>query len=136
MQNEKQKFKEVFVRRLIDFSLTCLAFCRKVRGDRMFHSVADQLFRSSTSIGANVVEAKGSASRKDYARFFEIALKSAHETKYWLIICKEGKTEFADEASKLLDEADQISKIIGSSLITLRGQRWLYILAYILAFPF
>lgn len=48
--------------------------------------IANQIIRSATSIGANVMEAKGASSKKDYANFFAHALKSANETKYWLTI--------------------------------------------------
>ena len=123
MQNEKEKFKEDFIRRLIRFSIKILKFCDKMRVKRIFWSIIDQLIRSSTSIGANVVEAKSSSSRKDYLRFFEIALKSANETKYWLILIREGMPEFKAETEKLLKEADEISKVIGASVITLKGKK-------------
>ena len=44
--------------------------------------MTDQLLRSATSIGANVVEAKSASSKRDFIKFYEIALKSANETKY------------------------------------------------------
>ncbi|MES2417364.1 MAG: four helix bundle protein [Bacteroidota bacterium] len=40
------------------------------------------LLRSATSIGANVVEGKAGSSRKDFKNVYNIALKSANETKY------------------------------------------------------
>ena len=123
MQNEKEKFKEDFIRRLIRFSIKILKFCDKMRVKRIFWSIIDQLIRSATSIGANVVEAKSSSSRKDYLRFFEIALKSANETKYWLILIRETMPEFKTETEELLKEADEISKVIGASVITLKGKK-------------
>jgi len=84
-QNEKEKFKKDFILRLIRFSIKILKFGEKMRKEKIFWPIIDQLVRSSTSIGANVVEAKSSSSKRDYLHFFEIALKSANETKYWLI---------------------------------------------------
>ena len=63
--------------------------------------------------------------KKDFINFYHIALKSANETKYWLAILSEklktknekGKTE------KLLEEAVEISKMLGSSLLTLKGKK-------------
>ena len=123
MQNEKEKFKEDFIRRLIRFSIRILKFCEKMRVKRILWSIIDQLIRSATSIGANVVEAKSSSSRKDYLRFFEIALKSANETKYWLILIRESMPEFKAETKQLLKEADEISKVIGASVLTLKGKK-------------
>ncbi len=123
MKNEKEKFKEDFIRRLIRFSIRILKFCEKMKVKRILWSIIDQLIRSATSIGANVVEAKSSSSRKDYLRFFEIALKSANETKYWLILIRESMPEFKAETKQLLKEADEISKVIGASVLTLKGKK-------------
>lgn len=90
---------------------------------RILWPIADQLVRSATSIGANVVEAKSSSSKRDYTHFFEIALKSANETKYWLIIAHETVPELKDRIVELRREANEISKILGSSVITLKGKR-------------
>jgi len=48
--------------------------------------ICDQLIRSITSIGANIVEAKSSSSKREFLNYFQIALKSANETKYWLAL--------------------------------------------------
>lgn len=123
MQNEKEKFKKDFIRRLIKFSIRILKLCEKMRAKRTLWSIIDQLIRSATSIGANVVEAKSSSSRRDYLRFFEIALKSANETKYWLILIQESMPGFKIEAEQLLKEADEISRVIGASVLTLKGKK-------------
>ncbi len=123
MQNDKEKFKKDFIKRLVTFSLKILKFCEKLKKDRIFWTITDQLIRSATSVGANVVEAKASSSKKDYLKFFEIALKSANETKYWLILVKESKQAFKEEIDKLLQEINEISKVIGSSVLTLKGKR-------------
>ena len=125
MQNEKEKFKKDFIRRLIEFSLRTVKFAAKLRKDRNLWSIVDQLIDAATSIGANVIEAKSSSSRRDYIKFFEIALKSANETKYWYLLIREATTnpEIKKEADELLKEANEISKIIGSSVLTLKGKK-------------
>ena len=125
MQNEKEKFKKDFIRRLIEFSLRTVKFAAKLRKDRNLWSIVDQLIDAATSIGANVIEAKSSSSRRDYIKFFEIALKSANETKYWYLLIREAATnlEIKKEADELLKEANEISKIIGSSVLTLKGKK-------------
>lgn len=123
MQNDKQKFKENFIKRLVKLAVAVLRFAEKLRSKRILWPIIDQLIKSATSVGANVVEAKASSSRRDYTKFFEIALKSANETKFWLIVIKESFPEFAQEAELLLKEVEEISKIIGSSVLTLKGKR-------------
>lgn len=123
MQSDNSKFKKDFLQRLIRFSLETITLCAELRKERNLSAIADQLIRSATSVGANVVEAKGASSTKDYIRFFEIALKSANETKYWLILTKEAHRNLAPKAETLLGEVDEIAKIIGASILTMKGKR-------------
>ena len=95
----------------------------KIKSEKLYWSISDQLIRSSTSIGANIVESKASHSKKDYIKFFEIALKSANETLYWLILIRETKPELKPELIKLYNEAEEISKVIASSVLTLKGKK-------------
>jgi four helix bundle protein len=50
----------------------------------VYRTLSKQLFRSGTSIGANVREAQSAQSDKDFLHKLEIALKEARETQYWL----------------------------------------------------
>lgn len=125
MQNDKEKFKKEFISRLIRFSIRTVKYTERLRKDRNLWSIADQLIRCVTSIGANVVEAKSSSSKKDYINFFEIALKSANETIYWYLLIREvvTETELKNEANELLQEANEVSRILGSSVLTLKGKK-------------
>ncbi len=123
MKEKDNNFKEEFNKRLIGFSLRVIKFCEEIRKERNLWTIADQLIRSATSIGANIIEAKSCSSKKDYLRFFQIALKSANETKYWLILTRESKPNLKTKANQLLKEADEISKIIGAGVLTMKGKR-------------
>ncbi len=123
MQNDNLKFKIEFNKRLIRFSLRIISFCQEIRKERNLWPIADQLIRSATSIGANVIEAKACSSKNDYLRFFQIALRSANETKYWLILIKESMPNSKEQTNLLLKEADEISKIIGAGVLTMKGKR-------------
>lgn len=112
-----------FNRRLIKFSLETIKLCQEIRKDRNLWSIADQLIRSATSVGANVIEAKSSSSKLDYLRFFQIALKSANETKYWLVLIRETMNNLENQANQLLKEIDEISKIIGAGVLTMKGRK-------------
>ena len=122
MENPKEKFKRQFEERLINFSISTIRFCRDIRNNRDCWEISDQLIRSATSVGANVVEAKASSSRKDYIKFFEIALKSANETEYWLILAKNIVGD-SPELQKLFSEVGEIARVLGSSLLTLKGKK-------------
>lgn len=78
---EKKEPKEIKVR-CYKFSVDVIKFISSLDVGRKFQSIVDQFIRSATSIGANVVEGKSAHSKKDFVKFYEIALKSVYETKY------------------------------------------------------
>jgi four helix bundle protein len=124
MTMQNSKFKQEFIKRLLRFSLKIIKLCDSLRKERIFFSIIDQLIRSATSIGANVIEAKSSSSKRDYIHFFEIALKSANETKYWLVLVKEIVSEqYKKEIDRLLNEVIEISNIIASGVLTMKGKK-------------
>ncbi len=123
MQNDNKEFKVIFNKRLIRFSLEIIKLASELRKNRNLVSIADQIIRSATSIGANIIEAKSCGTRKDYIRFFEISLKSGNETKYWLILIRESDKSFTEKANTLLEECDEICRIIGAGILTMKGKR-------------
>ena len=121
--DEKEKFKKEFAARLIKFSVSILKFADILRKNPTLWSVADQTIRSSTSVGANVCEARGASSKKDFAHFFQIALKSAKETQYWLLVIEHYDHNYKEKTEKLSKEIQEITKILNSSLLTLKGKK-------------
>ena len=91
--------------------------------DPIDNIIAKQLIRSSTSIGANIMEAFGSSTKKGFSNFFSIAYKSAKETMYWLYIFKKREKGNQDKINHLLSECEQINKMIASSILTIKGKR-------------
>lgn len=87
LDNKAKDIKE----RAYSFSLKIISLVKEFPPNTIYRIFGDQLLRSATSIGANLIEAKGSSSRKDFARFYEIALKSSNETLYWLYLFKDSK---------------------------------------------
>ncbi len=85
--------------------------------ERIYYSMFDQLLRSSTSIGANLVEGIAGASKNDFIKYNVIALKSANETKYWLSLIKETMDIDKERISSFLKEANEIANIIASIVI-------------------
>jgi four helix bundle protein len=106
------------------FSISVIHFIEKESEKRkIYYSLTDQLIRSSTSIGANIIEAKSSSSKKEFIRYFEIAVKSANETKYWLCLFRDALMCDNEKISTLLKESDEISKMIARSIITLKAKK-------------
>jgi four helix bundle protein len=79
--------------------------------------LSKQLLRSGTSIGANVEEASGGQSRKDFLAKMYIAYKEARETKYWLRLLQQSKLVNIDLTNELI-YADEIIRILSSIVKT------------------
>lgn len=105
------------------FSKSVIEFIRDVKYDRIYFSMFDQLLRSATSVGANLVEGTAGVSNKDYVNYRAIALKSANETKYWLCLIKETMLTDKNNIDVLIKEADEISKIITTIIINLKNRK-------------
>jgi four helix bundle protein len=75
-------------------------------------TLANQLLRSGTSIGANVEEGQGSQSRADFTAKYFIACKEARETHYWLRLLVAAEIVPEKRLTDLLDEANQLVAIL------------------------
>lgn len=99
------------------FSKEILFFVKDCKYEKVYSSLFDQLVRSATSIGANVVEGKAGSSKKDWNKYLVITLKSANETKYWLCLIRDTQEVSKEKVNELIKEADELSKIIASIII-------------------
>lgn len=84
--------------------------------------ISSQLLRSGTSIGANIEEASASGSRKDFFHRMTIASQEARETHYWLRLLKDTEIVSANEISSLLNEAEELIKMLTSIVKTGKTQ--------------
>ena len=82
--------------------------------------LSKQLLRSGTSIGANVEEAIGGQSDKDFFAKMTIAYKEARETHYWLRLLTDTSYLSNEESESLLSDIEEILKIIGSIQKTMK----------------
>ena len=100
--------------RCFHFSKDVIHFIQVCKYDRTYYSMFDQLLRSATSIGANMVEGGAGSTNRDFIHFMHISLKSANETKYWLCLKKETIEVNEKIINELISEANELSKIIAN----------------------
>ena len=122
MRNNKE-FKEQLITRAFNLARKTISLVDKFPNKRSAWVIADQLLRAATSIGANIIEAQAASSRRDFTNFLNHALKSGNETKFWLALAKDLDPKLVREIEELLKETDELARILGSSLLTLRGKR-------------
>lgn len=119
--NANTKSNNVKVR-AYNFSIEIIVFVNELPNKRAFWVIGDQLLRAATSIGANMIEAQASSSKREFINFYQIALKSANETKYWLCLLRDSYHELRLRCAELLREATETSNMLGSSILTLKGK--------------
>lgn len=107
--------------RTAKFGENSLVFCRKITQTNITSPLINQLVRSSTSIGANYMEANGASSKKDFANKISLCKKEAQETKHWLrmiAVCERG---MKDDIKVLWDECQQLTMIFQKIMSTIRN---------------
>ncbi len=125
MQNDKSKVKNEFKNRLYAFVLDLIKFVESLPKDGVTKVITDQLVRSGTSVIGNFTEGQSASSKKDFTNYFNHSLKSANESKLWLALLRDAKKANQNRVNLLLDELDEISKILASSILTLKGKKHL-----------
>ena len=106
--------------RAFKFSVSLIKYFSSISLDSDFRFIKIQLYRSATSIGANIIEGSGSSSRKELLRYFRIAIRSAAETTYWLKLVKEIYSNIdKNRVDEFVMEPEAITRILGKSIATL-----------------
>ncbi len=85
------KEENVILHKTYEFGLRIVKLYLHLRKNKVDLGLCSQLLNSGTSIGANVEEAVGGSSRKDFINKLQTAYKEARETRYWLRLFKDGK---------------------------------------------
>jgi len=116
MRNDK---KNIIVQKTFKFSLAIIKYTEELRKLHKYE-LSSQLFKSGTSIGANVWEAQNAESKKDFIHKLKISAKEADESLYWLKLC-EASPSYPNPSNFLVEEIEVIikilSKIISSSKV-------------------
>ncbi len=122
-EKSNKLFSEKLKQRIYRWILKLIRFIEALsKEDSVSRIVRDQLIRSSTSLGANYVEAIAGSSKKDFTNFLTHALKSANESKFWLALIRDTNKAGKNEINELLKELIEIANILGSSVKTLKGK--------------
>lgn len=120
---DNQDFKRRLINRAFLLARRVIALINKFPKTIAAKIIESQLLRAITSIGANIIEAQAASSKRDFVNFLNHALKSGNESKFWLALSKDLSESLTSEINDLIKETDEIVKILGSSILTLRGKK-------------
>ncbi len=86
-------------------------------------TLARQLLKAATSVGANLEEAQAAHSRADFICKTEIALKEIRETKYWLRLVAAAELLPPMRVNDLRNEAEELSRILAAIVLSSKHHR-------------
>ena len=104
----------------IEFALQISDLCDEIKGCSIY---VNQIVRSSSSIGANIHEAKYAQSKADFINKLEISLKECSETEFWLELLYR-KNRLSDaQHKKLQNQCGSIRRRLIASVTTAKGTK-------------
>lgn len=105
--------------RAFTFAVRIVRLCKHLdQSPGTCRTLATQLLRAGTSIGANLEETQGGHTKRDFAFKNELALKEARETKYWLRLLAASEIVPGAQLTDLTREADELCRMIGAVIVT------------------
>lgn len=112
--DKKAELAEAFAIRIVELE-------RLLREKHKERRISDQIFRSGTSIGANIAESKYAESKADFIHKLSISQKEANETLFWLRLLLNTKLISDDLFKSLYNDCSEILRILTTILIKLRS---------------
>ncbi len=110
------KEENIIADKSFKFGLRIIKLFQYLRKNKIERELCTQVLNSGTSIGANIEEAIGGSSRKDFIHKLEISYREARETRYWLRLLKASELLEEKLANSLITDCEEIIKILTSIL--------------------
>ncbi len=107
--------------RFLDFADRVVSVVEALPDTRVGRRIADQLLRSGTSPLGNYEEACGAESQRDFVHKLRVCLKEVRESRAWLRLAARRNLVSASRLADLIDESDQLARIIGQSIAIAKG---------------
>ncbi len=112
--------KSIAFDKAYSFAIRIVKCCQWLQGEKKEYVLSKQLLRCGTSIAANLAEANGAISDADFSSKVSISYKECQETKYWLNLLKDTNYIEKSNFKSIINDAEEISKILFSILKTTR----------------
>ena len=104
--------ENIIQKKSFDFALRIINLFKYLTENKKEFILSKQLLRSGTSIWANIEEAIGGQSRKDFISKFSIAYKETRETLYWIKLLKESNYLNQSQSLSMINDCEELIKII------------------------
>jgi len=105
-----------------DFAVRIVKAYKYMIENKSEYVLSKQLVRSGTSIGANVEEAIGGQSTKDFYAKMTISYKEARECRFWIRLMTDTDFLTKEQGQSLLNDLEEVLKIITAIQKTTKGK--------------
>ncbi len=122
-KDEIMKSENVIQEKSYAFAVRIVKLYKYLVDEKKEYVLSKQLLRCGTSVGANIEEAIGGQSEKDFFAKLTIAYKEARETHYWIRLLTDTNYLNKNESKNLLQDIEEILKIIESIQTTIRKKK-------------
>jgi four helix bundle protein len=113
--------ENVLLEKSLFFASRILKLNKHLNEEKKEYIIAKQIYRSATSIGANINEANYGISKADFIAKMQISLKETAETEYWLRLLVLSQNLDETIGNSLLSDCLEIKRLLISSLNTAKA---------------
>jgi four helix bundle protein len=112
----------IFWQKSFQCSTLVIKLSKKLRKSHENKIILNQLLRSVMSVGANIAEGYGRYGGKEFPRFLQIALGSANETEYWLLLLLYANPSYKKQINEVINLNKEVIKMLAKSVKTIKSK--------------
>lgn len=113
-------FGKIIEEKCMNFAVRIVNLCRFLNEEKKEFKISDQLFRSGTSIGANISEAQCAVSKRDFVAKVYIAQKECNESLFWINLLRNTSFLSQKQYDSIYSDCEELKKILVSITKTAR----------------
>lgn len=121
-RNTIQMKENIIEKKSFDFAIETVAIYKYLTFEQKEFILSKQLLRSGTSIGANITEAIGGQSSKDFIRKLKISRKETNETLYWLKLLEANNYLKVELSTNMIKSRMELLKILTAIIKTMEAK--------------
>ena len=115
------KQEKIILDKSCKFGLRIVKLYLHLKKKKIENGLCSQILRSGTSVGANIEEAIGGSSRKDFINKMQVSNKEARETRYWLRLLMDSELLEKKLANSFITDCEEMLKILTTILKSSKG---------------
>lgn len=108
------EFGDIMEDKCMAFAVRIVNLCHFLNEEKHEFRISDQLFRSGTSIGANLAEAQCAISKNDFIAKIYISLKECNETLFWLNLLYKTQYLTQQQYNSIFTSCEELKKLLTS----------------------